>query len=296
MRFDLRVKNWQSYIPIVEVANRYRREDFSHDLIAGLVVGVISVPQAVAYAFLAGLPAQAGLYACLAPMVIYAFLGSSRHLVVGPVAIAALMVAATIARHAPEYGDAYLGITTVLCLQAGIFLWLLRLSQMGGLVNLLSHPVITGFVNAAAILIIISQLSALTGISSSGEADALTNLMALSRDFLNFNPATLVIGIACLLGLWLIPRYSLSLLKLINVNVPADHPLSRIGPMLVASLATAIVALWNLDDQFQVAVVGFVPSGLPSFTLSARRSRAPILWPAAFPVPASTIRLGAGRR
>jgi SulP family sulfate permease len=267
LRFDLRVKNWQSYIPIVEVANRYRREDFSHDLIAGLVVGVITVPQAVAYAFLAGLPAQAGLYACLTPMVIYAFLGSSRHLVVGPVAIAALMVAATIARHAPEYGDAYLGITTVLCLQAGIFLWLLRLSQMGGLVNLLSHPVITGFVNAAAILIVISQLSALTGISSSSEADALTNLLALSRNFLNFNPATLVIGIGCLLGLWLIPRYSLSLLKMLNVDVPPDHPLSRIGPMLVASLATAIVALWNLDDQFQVAVVGFVPHGLPSFTL-----------------------------
>ena len=74
------------------------------------------------------------------------------------------MVAATVSQHAPKYSDAYLGITTIICLQAGIFLWVLRLSRMGGLVNLLSHPVITGFVNAAAILIIVSQLPAFAGL------------------------------------------------------------------------------------------------------------------------------------
>ena len=119
---------------------------------------VIVVPTSTPVSSLAGTtesttatvtPPQAGLYACLLPMVLYAVFGSSRHLMVGPVAIAALMVAATIGQHAPRYGDDYLGLSTVLCLQGGIFLWLLRLSQMGGLVNLLSHPVITGFVNAA---------------------------------------------------------------------------------------------------------------------------------------------------
>ena len=140
MAFELRVKNWRSYLPILDVVRDYQRADFPHDLIAGLIVGMITVPQAIAYAFLAGLPPQAGLYACLAPMVIYAILGSSKHLVVGPVAVAALMVAAAVGEHAPAYSDAYLGITTILCLQCGIILWLLRVSNMGGVVNLLQPP------------------------------------------------------------------------------------------------------------------------------------------------------------
>ena len=148
------VKDWARFVPIVATLRSYRRDDFGHDLVAGLVLGVVTVPQAVAYAFLAGLPAQAGLYACLAPMVIHAVLGSSRQLVVGPVAIAALMVAATVGEYAPAYSDAYLSITSILCLEVCIVLWLLRLLQMGGIVNLLSHPVIAGFVNAAAILIV----------------------------------------------------------------------------------------------------------------------------------------------
>ena len=92
MAFQLAVKNWRSYIPILGVIRDYRREDFHHDLVAGLIVGIITIPQAIAYAFLAGLPPEAGLYACLVPMVIYALLGSSKQMVVGPVAVAALMV------------------------------------------------------------------------------------------------------------------------------------------------------------------------------------------------------------
>ena len=94
MRFELRVKNWRSYLPILDVVATYRASYLGADLVAGLVVGIVTVPQAMAYAYLAGLPPQAGLYACLLPMLIYTLLGSSRHLVVGPVAVAALMVAA----------------------------------------------------------------------------------------------------------------------------------------------------------------------------------------------------------
>ena len=143
-------KDRGGYVPLIGFLRRYGRGDFQRDLVAGLIVAAISVPQAVAYAFLAGLPPQAGLYACLAPMVIYAVLGSSRHLVVGPVAVAALMVAAAIGLHAPNHQDNHLGVATVICLEAGLFLLLLRVTQMGGLVHLLSHPVVTGFVNAAA--------------------------------------------------------------------------------------------------------------------------------------------------
>ena len=158
------VPHWRSYFPIVDVLGKYKRRDLSHDLFAGLVVSVITVPQAIAYAFLAGLPPQAGLYASIVPPLLYAALGSSPSLAVGPVAVIAIMVAEAVRAHASAFSDAYLGVTAVICLEAAITLWLLRLTQMGGIVNLLSHPVISGFINAAAIMIILSQLTALTGI------------------------------------------------------------------------------------------------------------------------------------
>ncbi|MAT83586.1 MAG: sodium-independent anion transporter [Gammaproteobacteria bacterium] len=266
LALQLRVKNWQSYIPIVPTLARYRRDDLSHDIVAGIVLGVITVPQAIAYAFLAGLPAEAGLYASLVPMVIYAVFGSSKHLVVGPVAITALMVAAAVGEYAPRYDQSYLGVTTVLCLQAGIFLWLLRLSQMGGLVNLLSHPVITGFVNAAALLIIISQLPALTGIGPGDALDPYHQLLNLARRVDELNPAVVAVGIGCLLGLWLVRRYSVALLRLLRADVEDDHPVRRTGPMVVAALAAVVVAVWNLDAELGVAVVGQIPSGLPELT------------------------------
>ena len=144
---------WTRYLPIFGVLGSYRRDDLSHDLVAGLVVGIVTVPQAIAYAFLAGLPPETGLYACLLPMVLYALLGSSRQLVVGPVAVAALMVAETIRNHAAQYGHDTVGIAAVLCVQAGLLLWLLRIFQLGGLINILSRPVIGGFINGAVILL-----------------------------------------------------------------------------------------------------------------------------------------------
>jgi len=263
----LKVDNWRSYVPIVDVVRHYRREDFSHDLLAGLIVGVITVPQAIAYAFLAGLPPEAGLYACLAPMVIYAVLGSSRHMVVGPVAVAALMVAATIGAYGPRYGDAHLALTSVLCVQAGLFLWLLRLFQMGGLVNLLSHPVIAGFVNAAAILIILSQLPAFTGTDAGGAFNPIEQLLGLPTLLTTLNPYTLTMAVACLLGLLIIQRHGVRLLNLLGLKLPAEHPIQRVGPIVVTVLATLAVVIGNLDQTHGVAVVGFVPAGLPQLVI-----------------------------
>ena len=251
------MRHWTRFVPIIGSVREYRRVDFGYDLVAGLVLGVVTVPQAVAYAFLAGLPAQAGLYACLAPMVIYAVLGSSRQLVVGPVAIAALMVAATVGEHAPAHSDAYLGITTILCLQVGMLLWLLRLFQMGGIVNLLSHPVITGFVNAAAILIIISQLPAFTGVAIDGGGNPVDSLVRLVSAIGSLDPVAVGVGVATLAVLWLVRRYAgLSMHD-------RDHPIGRTGPMFVAIAGTAVVAVFGLN----VETVGFVPTGLPELTL-----------------------------
>lgn len=267
MAFEFRVKDWRSFFPIIDVIRGYQRADFNHDLVAGLVVGMITVPQAIAYAFLAGLPPEAGLYACLAPMVIYAILGSSRQMVVGPVAVAALMVAAAVGEHAPAYSDAYLGITTILCLQSGIVLWLLRLSNMGGVVNLLSHPVIVGFVNAAALLIIISQLGPLMGISSDARLDPVEKLLHLAEKSDGINPVALSIGISCGVGMWLIQRYITAPLKLIGLDLPKDHPLTRLGPLFVAIAAAAAVSMGNLNDTAGVDIIGEVPGGLPALTL-----------------------------
>ena len=249
------VKDWTRFVPIVALARGYRRDDFRHDLLAGLTVAVVTVPQAVAYAFLAGLPAEAGLYACLVPMVIYAVLGSSRQLVVGPVAIAALMVAAAVGTHAPAHSEAYLAITSVLCLQVGLVLWGLRALQLAGIVNLLSHPVVMGFVNAAALLIVLSQLPAFSGMVVGVRGAPLDVLAGVAQGLAGVNMTALAIGAASLVVLMAI--------RGVAALAGRDHPLGRGGPMLVVVGATAAAALLRLD----VPTVGHVPAGLPSFTL-----------------------------
>lgn len=255
------LREWTECIPLVPLLRGYRAEDFSHDLIAGLVVGMIAIPQAIAYAYLAGVPPQAGLYACLVPVVLYAILGSSRDLVVGPVAVAALMVASTVSAYAPKYSAEYLAITTIISLQAGLILLLLRLSRMGGLVNLLSHSVITGFVNAAAILIIISQLPAFTGIRSDGDGRPLVLLGGLLRQSSLFDIKTSAYGLLSLLLLLILPRVLPHVGRGFGLRIRANHAITRIGPVLVAALGIITVTL--MDSGTSVATVGAVPNGLP---------------------------------
>ena len=266
MKLSSYVPHWRSYFPIISTLGEYRRRDFSHDLVAGLMVGVIAVPQAIAYAFLAGLPAQAGLYASLVPPLIYAVLGTSPGLSVGPVAVIAIMVAEAVRAHAPAYSDAYLGVTILICLQSGITLWLLRLTQMGGIINLLSHPVISGFINAAAIMIILSQLTALTGIASiSGSPFAqATHLVA---DIAALNPVALAIGCASLALLWIVQRYGFYLVLPFLRRVGRNHPITRTGPMLVSILSIVAVVWLGPDQRHAIATVGEIRAGLPTLTL-----------------------------
>ncbi|MEC9239335.1 MAG: sulfate permease [Pseudomonadota bacterium] len=250
---------WTRYVPIFGVLGSYRREDLSYDLVAGLVVGIVTVPQAIAYAFLAGLPPETGLYACLLPMVLYAFLGSSRQLVVGPVAVAALMVADTIRNHADQYGHDAVGIAAVLCMQAGLLLWLLRLFQVGGIVNVLSRPVIGGFINGAVILIVISQIPALTGIPASPSSGPLTNVLSMAQRMSDAHALTIAIGLASLLFLWLFPL--LVKRSLMRRKTPReDSALTRIGPIFVALGSILLV----LVAGFETSSVGYIPAGLPS--------------------------------
>jgi sulfate permease, SulP family len=267
MKFALTVPDWASHwrnhVPIVDVLARYKRRDLSHDLFAGWVVSVITVPQAIAYAFLAGLPPQAGLYASIVPALLYAVLGSSPSLAVGPVAVIAIMVAEAVRTHAPAFSDAYLGVTAIICMQSAFTLWLLRLTKMGGIVNLLSHPVISGFINAAAIMIILSQLTALTGIPSA-DGSPFAQVRHLLTDLSAINPFALAIGCASFLVLWLVQRFGFYLVLPFLRRVGRNHPITRIGPMVVALLAIGAVLAFGLDHRFGVATVGPIDGGLPT--------------------------------
>ena len=143
----------------------YERADFNRDLAAGVTVGVMLIPQGMAYALIAGLPPVYGLYAALAPLIVYAFLGTSRQLAVGPVAMVALLVANGVGGLADGNADRYLALAVMLSLLTGIIQMAMGALRAGFLVNLLSHPVLAGFTSAAAIIIGMSQLGGLTGLA-----------------------------------------------------------------------------------------------------------------------------------
>lgn len=259
------LRDWRNYVPLVPTLTHYQRDDLGHDLTAGLVVGMVTIPQAVAYAFLAGVPPEAGLYACLVPMLLYALFGSSKQLVVGPVAVAALMVAATVSEYAPRYSVTYMEITSIICVQAGLMLLLLRLSRMGGLVNLLSHPVITGFVNAAAILIIVSQLPAFTGIDVERSSQPFQTLTQVLTHLHETQFEVLLFAVTTLAVLLLFPHITLFCARLFSHPITNQHPITKVGPMIVA-VGGGLLA-WLLGLHEHLPVVGAIPSGLPQFTI-----------------------------
>ena len=222
--------------------------------------------QAIAYAFLAGLPPQAGLYASVVPPLLYAVLGSSPSLAVGPVAVIAIMVAEAVRAHAPAFSDASFGVTAVICVQSAITLWLLRLTNMGGVVNLLSHPVISGFINAAAILIILSQLTAFTGVPAI-DGSPFAQARHLVTDLSALNPITLAIGCTSVALLWLVQRFGFYLALPFLRRVGRNHQITRFGPMLVAICAIGAVIAFGLDQHYAVATVGPIDGGLPTLSL-----------------------------
>lgn len=240
----------------------YRRSDLPADLVAGAVVAIMLVPQSMAYALLAGLPAQVGLYASVLPLVIYALFGSSRVLAVGPVAIVSLLIASTLAPLAEPGSPAYLGLALSLAALVGLVQLFLGLARAGFLVNFLSHAVISGFTSAAALLIGWSQVRHLTGAQG---ADGGTRWQAFVANFdLTQSPATAAIGGGSILLLLSFHRGLGQLLGHWRVPDAWRVPIEKSGP-LVASLL-GIVAVLGLGLE-GVAVIGQIPAGLPRPTL-----------------------------
>ncbi|HLT14829.1 MAG TPA: sulfate permease [Marinobacter sp.] len=261
------------YLPVLQWAPQYSRDQATSDLIAAVIVTVMLIPQSLAYALLAGLPAQVGLYASILPLVVYALFGTSRTLSVGPVAVVSLMTAAALAPLAEIGTSAYLAGAVLIAVMSGLMLTIMGVMKLGFLANFLSHPVISGFITASGIVIATSQLKHLFGVQSSGH-----NLLDIGRSLAeslnDTNLPTLLVGGGALLFLLWSRRYLKPLLRKLGLAARAADILTKTAPIL-AVLATTLVA-WALRlDEQGVKLVGTVPSGLPSFTMP---SLDPALW------------------
>ena len=257
--------NLKRYLPILDWAPQYRRNQATSDLVAAVIVTVMLIPQSLAYALLAGLPAQVGLYASILPLVIYAVFGTSRTLSVGPVAVASLMTAAALAPLAEAGTPEYVSGAILLAVMSGLMLTLMGVFRLGFLANFLSHPVISGFITASGIVIAASQLKHIFGIQASGH-----NLLAIGQSLIrsigDTNPATLAVGIGALLFLVLARKRLKPLLMAVGLAPGRADILTKTAPIL-AVLATTLVA-WQFQlDARGVRLVGDVPRGLPELAL-----------------------------
>lgn len=257
--------NIKKYFPILEWLPTYGVATLNQDLLAAVIVTVMLVPQSLAYAMLAGLPAEVGLYASIAPLLVYALFGTSRTLSVGPVAVAALMTATTAGSLVSPDSQAYITTVVMLTFMSGVMLALLGLFRLGFLANFLSHPVISGFITASAIIIALSQLKHLLGVSASGH-----NLPQLVAALVKAAPdlqiETLLIGSGALIFLFAARRWLGAALLRLGVSRGLASGASRLAPILAVILTTWITARFSLAEK-GVAVVGEVPAGLPPLAL-----------------------------
>lgn len=245
----------------------YRREWVAGDVTAGFIVTVMLIPQSLAYAMLAGLPPQAGLYASILPIVAYALLGSSMTLAVGPVAVASLMTASALAPLAAAGSAQYAVLAMQLALLSGLMLLVFGALRLGFMAHFLSHPVISGFITGSAILIVVGQLEHILGVQVTADG-VIDGLAGVVRAFPDSNPATLAIGVTTLLFLLLARRMMAPALARLGLPPAVATLLARLAPMLAVIVSTAVVARFGLDRDAGVSVVGEVPAGLPTLALS----------------------------
>ncbi|MCZ4317275.1 sulfate permease [Comamonadaceae bacterium G21597-S1] len=245
---------------------QYRARWLAGDLTAGLIVTVMLIPQSLAYAMLAGLPPQVGLYASILPLVAYAALGSSMTLAVGPVAVASLMTASALQPLALAGSPEYAAMAVQLALISGVMLLAFGVLRLGFLAYFLSHPVISGFITGSAVLIAIGQLQYILGVRIVG-AGVMEKLTGLVTSWQHANLPTVVTGVATLVFLLLARRVMAPLLERWGVPASMAGLLAKLAPMVAVVLATAAVAIGRLDQTAGIAVVGAVPQGLPQLAL-----------------------------
>lgn len=237
----------RKYFPFLEWIKTYDKSQFGGDLTAGLTVGVMLIPQGMAYAMLAGLPPIYGLYASTIPLIIYALMGTSRQLAVGPVAMVALLISSGVSGIAEIGSPEFIGLAILLALMVGIIQFSMGAFRLGFLVNFLSHPVIAGFTSAAALIIGFSQMKHLLGLSLP-RGKVHETIMNIIENIGDVNLPTLLIGVGAV-GI-------LVVVKKINRRLP--------GPLIAVVLGMVAVYFLGLDAQ-GVKIIQDVPGGLPTF-------------------------------
>lgn len=258
-------RQWLPSLPVLQWGRAYNRDALVSDGMAALIVTIMLIPQSLAYAMLAGLPPEVGLYASVAPLLLYAVLGTSRVLAVGPVAVVSLMTAAAIGQHAVPGTAGYWAVAITLAFLSGLLLLAMGLLRLGFLANFLSHPVISGFISASGILIAASQLKTLMGVKAEGHNFVDLGLSLLSQAG-HTHILTLSMGALTVAFLVWVRSGLKPLLLRVGLSARAADVLVKTGP--VAAIAVTTLLTWGLDWQAQgVKIVGSVPQGLPPFTL-----------------------------
>ncbi len=234
-------------------------------MFAGIITAILLVPQGIAYAMLAGVPAEMGLYASLLPPVIYAFLGTSRALSVGPVSIAAIMIASILS--APELAHYANPVQNALILSAetGVILWLLAALRMGGLVNFISHPVLTGFTSGAALLIVLNQFRHLLGLP---KPVCLTELECIETYISQVNVTTAWLSAGCVVFLLGYGNVAGFFMRFVQLHPALQLGIKKSAPLCVIIITTLCVFMLDLANLHQVKIVGNIQSGLPHITTS----------------------------
>ncbi|WP_151717472.1 SulP family inorganic anion transporter [Gemmobacter serpentinus] len=270
------------FLPILDWAPQYTRQALGNDLLAALIVTIMLIPQSLAYALLAGLPPEVGLYASIAPLLLYAVFGTSRTLAVGPVAVISLMTAAAIAPLAAEGTAEYLGAAVALALLSGLMLTAMGLFRLGVLANFISHPVISGFITASGVLIAAGQVPQLLGLSVRGETlpQIISGIIA---HLPQAQPLVLLIGLPVLAFLFWTRRGLKPLLMRLGLGAQVAGALARAAPVLAVVAST--LAAWGL--ALNVPQVGDIPASLP---LPRLPPLDPDLWRAIL-VPAALLSL-----
>ena len=241
----------------------YNRQLFRQDATAALIVSLLLIPQSLAYALLAGLPLQAGLYASILPAIAYALFGTSGVLAVGPVAITSLLTFSALSPLASPGSDEYVLLAILLALMSGVCLLLMSLLRMGFLANFLSHPVMSAFISGAAIMILLGQLKGITAIPVQGTTLP-EQLVSFYQGFNYLHLKTLLLGSTFLTFLYWSRKYLADLLQGFGLTKVTAALLARMAPLVLLVVATLGVMLFNLDQQ-GIKIVGNLPLELPHF-------------------------------
>ena len=253
------------YLPILDWGSRYNSTTLTNDGVAAIIVTIMLIPQSLAYAILAGLPPEIGLYASILPLIAYAIFGTSRTLAVGPVAVVSLMTLTAASAIALPGSAEFIAAALVLALLSGLFLLLLGIFKLGFLANLLSHPVVSGFITASGIIIATSQLKSIFGIKASGAAmPELVSSIAATIGTTNL--PTLIIGVSATVFLFWVRKGLKPLLMRFGLPARPAELVAKAGPIAAVAVSTIATIIFGLEAK-GVMVVGDIPQSLPPFSV-----------------------------